>query len=415
MVKVTAISTALSALPPQSRLYLPGGSGEPAGVVAALHDLWLAGRQLDITTTFLPGVNEIDFGRLDPAISVTGLFMQPRYGDAARAGRYRHVPISYAGFGNWLDADATFDATVLQVAPPNAYGHYSLGPSAEFTMRAASKSRQIIAVVNPNVPQLIHAPSLTSDQFAYICEEDAPLTTYSVASDGISTAVARHVAKLIEDGAMLQIGIGKIPGALLPLLKDHHDLQFWSGMISDGVIDMVEGGALKRNAIGFTCMGLGTASFYDWLNHRDDIVVHGCEKSHDIQQLAALERFTAINGALEVDLLGQCNLERVNHRALSGAGGAPDFAHAARRSAGGKSIIALPAEVNGHSRIIASIGSSSMTTLGRTEVDFVVTENGIADLRFASVSERAERLIEVAAPAHRAGLRSAWAEIFRLL
>lgn len=415
MVRSTSLSAALGALRANDHLYLPGASGEPGDVVGILQRYWPAGKKLAITTSFLPGVNEFDFSQLDPAISVTGLFMQTRFADAARENRYRHVPISYAAFSAWLDANAQFDATVVQVAPPDAAGRYSLGPSAEFTMQAIRKSRSVIAVVNAAVPRLVKSPSLSPDMISYICESDAPLTTYAVPGDELSKAVAARVAPLIDEGAVLQMGIGKIPGALLGQLNDRRDLQFWSGMISDGVMDLVEAGALRQGSIGFTCMCLGTKPFYDWLNDRADIVVHGCDTSHNPRELAALVGLVAVNGALEVDLMGQCNLERVNGRALSGAGGAPDFAHAARRGVGGKSIIVLPSEASGHSRIVGSIGCMSMTTLPRTEIDYVVTEHGVADLRFASVQERAERLVEVAAPHHRSDLSDAWREIAKLL
>jgi 4-hydroxybutyrate CoA-transferase len=323
--------------------------------------------------------------------------------------------MSYATFGRWLDECAEFDALFVQVAPPDAQGNYSLGPAVEFTMRAIAKSRKVIAVVNHNTPAPLHTATIGENQLSYVCEVEAPLKTYSVARDEVSNAVAARIAPLVEDGAVLQIGVGKIPGALLAQLKDRRGLRFWSGLISDGVMDLVEAGATLSGAIGHACMGLGSAKFYDWLHGRDDIVLHGCDRSHGAHELASLKGFVAINSALEVDLFGQCNLERVDGRSLSGAGGAPDFAYAARRTPGGKSIVALPSEANGRSRIVAALGRASMTTLSRTEVDYVVTEHGVADLRYASVAERAEQLIEVASSTYRGELRDAWREIAKKL
>lgn len=398
-----------------ARLYIPGASGEPANVVSTLEEAWPAGRELAITTSFLPGVNSFDFSKLDPAINVTGLFSPPQYADAVREGRYRHAPLSYAMFCKWLQTDAQFDAVVVQVAPPDNDGRYSLGPLVEFTMLAIQKSQSVIAVVNPNVPRLVHSPCLTTDRITTICEADAPLTTYEPMSDALSEAVAEQVASLISDDALLQVGIGKIPTALLKKLKDRRKLLFQSGLISDGVMDLVEAGATRQLSIALTCMCVGGEAFYNWLNERDDIIMKGCDYTHNPQTLAALEGFIAVNGALEVDLLGQCNLERVAGRSVSGAGGAPDFAQAARRGAGGKSIIALPAEVRGRSRIVAALGPDAIVTLPRHDIDYVVTEYGVADLRFASVHERAEQLIEVAAPRHRSELRNAWRDIAKRL
>jgi len=405
------MESALAALPDGAQIFLPGASGEPGGVMSALYDGWPAGKRLKITTTFLPGINVIDFDRLDPAIEVAGLFLPREYADAARLGQYRHVPISYAAFGRWIDTQARFDATLVQVSPPDRDGRYSLGPSVEYTMQAIARSDNVIAVVNPNVPFMPLAPALTADMITMICASDAALPTYAVASDDQSTAVAQQVAKLIDDGTALQIGIGKIPGALLGQLQDRRNLRFWSGLVSDGVMDLVAACVTPADGIGHACLCLGTTEFYEWLRNRRDIVLHGCDRSHNTAIMQGIDGFVAVNGAVEVDLFGQCNLERIGGRSLSGAGGAPDFASAARRGIRSKSIVALPAQAGGKSRIVPVIGAEAMVTLSRTEIDYVVTENGIADLRFASVPERAERLIEIAAPDHRDELRTAWQNI----
>ena len=159
-------------------------------------------------------------------------------------------------------------------------------------------------------------------------------------------------------------------------------------------------------------MLLGSADLYEWSKRQELIHVLGCDRIHDAIRLASIPRLVAVNSALSVDLFGQCNLETAGGRALSGAGGAPDFARAARLSPGGLSIVALPATVarGKGSRIIASEGAGSLVTLPRTDVDVVVTEEGAADLRGLSVPQRAEALIGIAPPHARAELTDQWRE-----
>jgi acyl-CoA hydrolase len=156
---------------------------------------------------------------------------------------------------------------------------------------------------------------------------------------------------------------------------------------------------------------VGSAPFYDWAKEQDFIHVRGCDYTHDFKVLSSIDGLVAINSALEVDLFGQCNLEFAKGRAISAPGGAPDFAHAAKRSLGGLSIVALPALAGAVSRVRSRLGRDSGTTIARTDVDIIVTDQGAADLRTLSVFERAERLIDLAAPEMRAGLREDWREI----
>lgn len=406
------IAEVLGDIAPGARLYVPGGSGEPSGLIEALQSNKLLTAGSAITTTFLPGVNKIDLAALHETAVVSSLFMQSDYGAAQRDGRFRHMPLSYSAFQAWLEADATFDVSIVQVSAPDEQGRCSLGAAVEFTPAAIRRSKKVVGVVNRQAPFVPNAASIQLEAFYALVDVDAPLATYgSGATDAVSLDVARNVAPLIEDASVLQVGIGKTPGALLELLRDRRELALWSGMLSDGVIDLAAAGTLRGDRALTGCMALGTRRLYDWIAGNPDVHIAGCDVTHNPLNLFAIPRLVAVNAAIEVDLFGQCNLERLGGRAISGAGGAPDFSRAGRHAAQGKSIVALPSTGGGVSRIVPVLDGSAVTTIPRTDVDFIVTELGAADLRGKSVFERAEAIMAVAAPRFATELERAWREI----
>jgi len=396
------------------RIFLPGSSGEPTALVPRVFSV--AGAQ--ITTSFVPGVNKIPTAALAPGVRATGFFMQAGLADAQRAGTFRHLPLSYAAIVKWLDAEPSFDTVIIQVTPPNDAGICSLGPAAEFTPIVLRRAHRVVAVINPNMPFMPNAPVWRRADIDAVIEAETPLAVYdSGRADAVSDRIAAHVAALIDDGAVLQLGLGKVPAAICAQLVDRRRLKLHTGMVSDGIIALDAGGALAADWPHKTTVLLGSERLYNWARDRSDIHVAACDEIHAPRILSSIEGLVAINSALEVDLFGQCNLERAAGNAVSGAGGAPDFAHAASLSKNGFSIVALPATFGSAkgSRIKPVLGSDNLVTLPRTDIDIVVTEEGIADLRGRSVHERAERLINIAAAPFRAELTDAWREIRRRL
>jgi acyl-CoA hydrolase len=392
------------------RVFLPGGSGTPGSLGAAV----FAAPNVRVTTTYVPGVNRISPDAIGPGSSVTGFFMFPALGDAQRSGAFRHLPMSYSAIVQWLKDQKPFDCCVVQVSAPDKGGRASLGPAAEFTPSVLRRAKRVIAVVNPRVPFVADAPGISISECAQILEHDEPLVTYGAGEvDPLSIEVATRVAPFIADGAVLQLGLGKVPTALTGLLRDRRRLRLHSGMLSEGIMGLSEAGALDGEWAHMTTMFLGSTALYEWIAYPTGICIRGCEETHDPRRLGTMERFVAVNTALSVDLFGQCNLETAGGRALSGCGGAPDFARAARASPGGLSIVALPASAGTDhtSRIVSKLGTGGIATLARTEVDVVITDMGAADLRGLSVVERAEALIAIAPPAARSGLSDEWREI----
>jgi len=395
---------------PGERIYFPGGSGEPTDLKGAV----FGACGVDIMTSFVPGVNRLIPETIGEGSRVTGLFMQSDLATAQRDGRFRHLPLSYAAMTKFLEEIPAFDSCVVQVTQPDAFGRCSLGPAAEFTHQVLRRASRVIALINPNIPFIPNAPKVLLEDCSIVLETDKPVVCYDVGKmDSTSEAIAQFIASRIGDGAVIQTGLGKIPNAFLAALRDRRGLRLHSGMISDGVIGLAESGALDPAWPHTTTALLGTSDLYQWAEGRPDIHVAGTEFTHNPARLATIENFFAVNSAVEVDLFGQCNLEFAGGRAISGVGGAPDFSRAARLSRGGLSIVALPATFGQgrESRIRAWLGLNSMVSLARTEVDLIITEEGIADLRGLSVHERAKALINVATPAARGELTDKWREI----
>ena len=409
MPRLPDVNALCALIRPGERVFLSSATGEPIAIV----DAWLADpeaiKDVELITSFVPGVNPLPIGRFHPDTRVTGLFMHPGLDDAARDGRFRHLPLSYAGFVRHIRSAMELDTLIVHVAPPDANGRCSLGPTVEFVPELLRIAKRVLAVVNPAVPSMSGSVSIPLDRFEAWCEAEAPLRTYATDElDPLSAAVGLQVASWIEDETTIQVGIGKVPTALLSALRDRRRLRFHSGLVSDGLMALDAAGALADNP-SLSCALLGGPIFYDWLRDRGDVAVRGCEVTHDATTLAGLKRFAAINSAIEVDLSGQASLEAIGARRVSSVGGAPDFAHAASLLPDGLSIVALPsASPKGQSRIVARLGEGIPVSLPRQMVDIIVTEHGSADLRGKSTWERAEAIAAIAAPAAQSNLITQW-------
>lgn len=399
-------------------VFVAGASGTPAGLLDHLAGDPARSAGLDLLTSLVPGINRLDIDRLHPTARVTGLFAQPAFRAAQAEGRFRMLSTSHGGFLRHLRERAGLAGTVVMLTPPDAAGRCSLGPCAEFAVTAMAHASTVLGVINPSLPRLADAPTVAYGDLDAVVEFDEAPAAYDLGTpDAAAIAIAGHVAGLIADGAALQVGLGKVPGALLAALKDRRRLRLFSGMLGDELLDLDAAGSLDPDFAHTACALVGSPAFYYRLDGYDRVAVRGCEVTHDMAQLLAIPGFTAVNSAVEVDLLGQANAEFVGGRAISGAGGAPDFARAARLGQGGRSIVALSAVAGRDqlSRIVPRLGAAAVCSIPRYDVDLIVTEYGIADLRGRSVHERAEAIVQVAAPMHRSALTAAWREMAHIL
>lgn len=335
-------------------------------------------------------------------------------GDSAEleaAGLLQVYPVHYSGLVDLLTRHLRPDVALLQVSAPDAQGRHSLGVASDYQLAVARQARVVIAEVNPRAP---FSPSalLPSDlRVDQVVVTDRPLVELPKAKpDPAAAAIAAHVAGLIPDGATLQMGVGNIMEVVSQALRHHRDLGVHSGVLTDSLADLMRLGvvnnARKRVHAGRSVVGslLGSRSLFDFAHDNVDVMLAETHVTHGLDSLAQVPALCAINSAVEVDLTGQVNAESSRGRYIGAVGGQGDFLRAARRSPGGAAIVALPSTAAGGtiSRIVGAL--SGPVTTPRSDVDFVVTEWGVADLRMRSLAERVAVMIAVAHPDHRAPL-----------
>ncbi len=331
----------------------------------------------------------------------------------ARAGVLDILPAHYSQLPALIASGALrIDVVMLQVSPPDEQGRYSLGLAREYLVEAVKHARVIIAEVHPEVPWTYGGPWLERADIDLLVASDTPFVEAPAGAPGeIEQAIGRHVATLVGDGATLQTGIGAIPDAVLAQLLDRRDLGVHTGSIGDGVAALCEAGvvtnARKTIDAGITVGGviIGSARVRQFAHRNAALELRGTEYTHNPKVLGRIERFVAINSAVEVDLSGQVNAEMVAGTYVGAVGGVGDFLRAAQASPGGVPIVALPSTAGAHSRIVTRV--SGPVTVPRSDACVIVTEYGVADLRGLSLAQRIPRMIAVAHPDHRESLEEA--------
>jgi len=343
-----------------------------------------------------------------------------RAASLASAGLLRIVPIHYSELEPAFASGALpADVALIQLAPPRHGRGHSFGLANDYLVAAARRARVVVAEINPDAPWT-HGAEVPADFRIDLAIEAAcpPIEIRSDAAAGeVETRIAGHLAALIPDGATLQTGIGNLPDALLAGLSGHRDLGLHSGLLGDRAIELIEAGvvtnARKTIDAGITVTNLvgGSARARKHVDDNPAFEVRPAVYTHGADTLARIDRLYAINSVLEVDLSGQANAETLGGTARGGVGGLNDFVRGARRSAQGRSILALPATTGDgrRSRIVPRLASGT-ATVTRSDVDLVATEWGVADLRHRDLEERARRLIAIAAPQFRDALERALRE-----
>lgn len=327
----------------------------------------------------------------------------------AQAGCLDVLPIHYSQMDRFFaDGRIAIDVVMVQVTP-DAQGGWRLSLAQEYLAGALRRARVVIAQCNPSAPHTPGALLLGANDIDVLIEAaEAPLAMPPGAASPVEERIAEHVASLIDDGDTLQFGLGSVPEAVLARLHDRRDLGIHSGLLSDGAADLmatgVANGVRKTRDRGVAVAGvlMGTPRLFGLAHSNAGIRLESTAYTHDIEVLGSLDNLVAINSAVEIDLSGQVNAEVARGVHVGAVGGGVDFLRGAARSRGGKPVIALPSTAGAHSRIVAAL--QGPVTTARSDVAFVVTENGIADLRGASLRQRRERLLAIAHPEHRAAL-----------
>jgi acyl-CoA hydrolase len=358
-----------------------------------------------------PGIDRIDFPALHPEARQVAYFMSP----AVRAGMLRGqadlLSVDYPGIVRHLRHGAPMDLVIAQLSLPDADGWCSPGVAADFMPLLWQGAGRRVAHLNPRMPRTRGSFRVHVSEIDMAVEADRPLTPFADARiDEVSTRIGAHVAPLVRDGDTLQFGIGAVPSALGQALTAHRRLRFHGGMLPSAVQTLWEAGAMDRDARITSGVVLGGPELHAFVAQLEPLWLTDASHTHDVATLSTIPRLVAINSAVEVDLFGQVNSERAGGQIQAGAGGLPAFAQGALASPGGQLLICLPATARKGttSRIVPALDAQALCTLPRTLADVVVTEHGVAQLRGKSMDARAQAMIAIAAPEHRAGLADSW-------
>lgn len=393
---------------PGDTVVVAQGTGEPRTLTEALaaQRAALGGATVFLGSTFS--------GTFSPAhadaLRFVGLGGLTGNRDLARAGVLDVLPCHVGSVPSLFESgDLGADVALIQVSPPDAKGRFSLGLVADYVQAAIAHARVVIAECNDQMPFTVGDTLVEPQSIDLMIHTSRPLLTVpSTTPSAVALAIGQRIAEIVPNGAVLQLGMGAVPDAAVSALTGHRDLGVHSGMIGDSVVDLIESGAVtnagKTRDRGITITGalFGTDRLYRFAHENPELKMRSVRYTHSIEVLTAIERFHAINSAVEVDLTGQVNAEALHGRHIGAVGGQVDFVRGATRSPGGRSIIALPStDRSGEtSRIVSRLGDG-VTTTARSDADLVITEFGVAELRGVPLSERARRLIAIAHPQFR--------------
>ncbi len=400
-----------SVLPKRGRILVAGASGESLLLSEAVIAAGDALGPMIFTGALIPGANHCSY-LANADCRFETFFITPQM-KAAPAAQIDFFPLCYNDIRERLST-IQIDAALFMVTPPDAQGNCSFGPAVDFVAELWPHIPVRIAHINSLMPRTHGHAGIPFEQITAFVEADQPFDAEpDDHEDPIASAIAAHIAPFVGDGATLQLGIGKVPGAVMKALTGRRNLRFHSGLIVDEIVDLQVAGALAPGTSVLAGVAIGSKRLYDAISG-PTYQFQPVSVTHNERIIGDIPNFISVNSAIEVDLFGQVYSELAPKGFMSGPGGASDYARGVRSSPGGLRIIALASSAakGSISRIV--LHGAGPVSLGRMDVDLFVTEHGVADMRSKTYSERANALIKIAPESHRDALRSAWADYSRL-
>lgn len=312
------------------------------------------------------------------------------------------------------------DVALVMVTPPNEDGMVSLGISVDYDYEAVMTAKLVIAQVNDQMP-FSYGNLISVEEIDYFVEHSAPVLELRPPKIGaVEEAIGKYCASLIHHGDTLQLGIGAIPDAVLRFLTDKKDLGIHSEMFSDGVVDLAESGVInnKRKSLHpdkfVANFVMGTKRLYDFIDHNPGVLLLPVDYVNNPMVIAKNDNMVSINSCVQVDLMGQVCAESIGLQQISGVGGQVDFLRGTAMSKGGRSILAFPSTAaHGKiSKIVPVLDPGAAVTSTRNDVDYIITEFGIAHLKGHTLKKRAQALIKIAHPNFRKFLQEEYQKRF---
>ncbi|HWQ18447.1 MAG TPA: GNAT family N-acetyltransferase [Methanotrichaceae archaeon] len=397
------------------RIFIGTGCGEPQYLVQALVNYvqknpkaFFGAELIHVWTLGVAPYTDIKFKenfRLD------SFFVGDSTRNAVNKGMADYTPIFLSAVpALFKKAAIPIDVALIQTSLPDKHGFLSLGVSVDIVKAATEVASLVVAQVNSNMPRIQGDGFLNIKDVDYIIHHDEPLLEYSLQAPGdVVQAIAKYVARIVEDGSTIQVGYGIIPNAVIGNLGDKKHLGVHTELLSDGIVDLMKKGVVDNTmknvdpgkSIATFCMG--SRDTYDFLDENPTVEFKTIDYTNNPMVIARNDFMTAINSAMEIDLTGQATAESLGWTFYSGIGGQADFMRGAIMSRGGKTILALPSTaLDGRvSRIVPILQEGAGVTLTRGDIHYVVTEYGIVYLHGKNIRERAMDLISVAHPKFR--------------
>ncbi len=402
-------------------IVVPSGVGEPPALLTALSE-----RRLELENVTVSQILALrKYAYLDPATVANVRNSAYFYGSATRAGGQAgwvdFVPSYFSEMPQMIErGQIPADIVFSMASPMDAHGYFSLSLGADYTMAAVAKARHVVLEVNPHVPFAYGNCHVHISQVSALIESSEPLMEVGLPKIGpVQIAIGKYVADMIDDGSTLQIGYGGIPDAVVMQLTAKHDLGIHTEMIGDGIMTLIESGAVTNRRKNYlpgksvATFALGSARLYRYMDRNPALEMHPVNFTNDPYLASQNDNLHAINATLQIDLLGQCGSESLGQSPYSGTGGQSDFVRAANRSRGGKAFIVVPSTAKNDtvSRIVPVLSPGTHVSTSKNDINYVVTEFGVAQLRGKSAGQRAQALIAIAHPHFKAELKAAAAKL----
>ena len=349
------------------------------------------------------------------------LFVGGRTRETVRAGHGDYTPVFFSEIPSLFATTLPPDVVIIQVSPPDEHGYCSFGVSVDYTKPAAEQAKLVIAQVNDQMPRTLGDSFIHVRDIDLIVEHSSPVIELSPPRiTDVERAIGENCAKLIRDGDTLQLGIGALPDAVLLFLKGKNDLGIHSEMFSDGVVELAEAGVVnnRRKTLhrgqSVATFLMGTRRLYDYAHNNPSVAMFPVDYVNNPLIIARNDNLVAINSAVQVDFLGQVAADTVGPLQISAVGGQVDFVRGAAMSKGGRSIIAFSSTTakGTISKIVPKLDDWAAVTTSRNDVQYVVTEYGIANLKGQTTKNRARNLIGIAHPDFRTQLIEAFEKRF---
>lgn len=422
-MKYVSPSEAVGLIDSGDSIYIQGSTSIPEVLSQALADRGNELKNVTIYAAFAVGRREAPFCKPEykEAFNVKSLFVANNIRRWLADGYGTTIPAFLGEIpAMFRDGTLPLDAVFLNVSPPDKDGYCSFGVSADLAVSALECARKVIVQINKAMPYSYGDALIHVSRIDAAVEVDDPLVEVPTAvPTETDSAIGRHIAELIPDGATLQIGVGGIPNAVLSALKDHQHLGLHTEAMTDGVLPLLESGVIDNSqktvcpGISVASLALGSKRLYEYMDYRKDLLLKDVAWTNAPFRIAQNPKVMAINSAVEVDLTGQVCADSIGTRIISGVGGQHDFMYGGSLSEGGKTFIAIPSMTEkGRSKIspVLTEGAGVVTT--RHMVQHIVTEYGVASLRGKSLAERARALVSIAHPSVREELERAAYERF---